>query len=87
MIAKCKAAWAAANAFWASLPHQAQAAITATAGGFIAAFVHTASEGSCYTAVCWKHYAATGIAAALMIARGFYMLPNRSNGNGGAAKK
>jgi hypothetical protein len=72
MIAKCKA-------FWASLPHQAQAAIVAVASGFVAAFVHAASEGNCYTAACWEHYAATGVAAALMVARGFYMLPNRGN--------
>jgi hypothetical protein len=61
---------------WAALPHALQAGLVSFASGFVATFVHAASEGGCYTAPCLKHYAATAVTAGLIALRAFYMIPS-----------
>jgi hypothetical protein len=64
------------KAFWASLPHQLQAIIVMFVSAFFATFVHVASESSCYTGSCLKHYAGTALTAGFVALRVFYMIPS-----------
>lgn len=66
-----------AKQFWASLPHPAQALILAVTTAAGTAFAHAIEEGNCFSTACLKHYAGTAIAAGLVAARAFYMVPNR----------
>jgi hypothetical protein len=67
----------ALQALWASLPHPVQALLLAFGTAAGTTFIHALSEANCYSGACLKHYAATSIAAGLVAARAFYMVPNR----------
>jgi hypothetical protein len=68
--------------FWASLPHQVQAAIVTfgtAAGVTIAHAIEDGTMPSNWPAI--KHLLATAVVSGVAALRLFYMLPNRSNGS------
>ena len=64
------------KAFWAQLPPKLQMLIVCVGSAFITTAGHAFSEQWCFTAYCLKHYAASGVAAAIAAGRAFYMIPN-----------
>lgn len=61
--------------FWASLPHQVQAAIVALVMAFLAAILHAIESGGCLSWVCVKSYLVSAIGVALPSIYVFYMKP------------
>jgi len=70
--------------FWDSLPHQVQCLIFAFVSGFGAATAHAYEDAG--FAMSWgelHHLLPTFIAAGVVAARAYYMVPKGKNGHGG----
>jgi hypothetical protein len=81
LIEKAKAFWASAKALWASLPHQAQAAIIlfgTAAGTTLAKELQARIMGTLsFSVSSLEHDLGMAITAGFIAVRAFYCLPNR----------
>lgn len=67
------------KAFWASLPHQLQAAIMFGGSAVLEAVVHAISEGKIPSTLPeFKHFIGSALATGVAAAYAFYRLPNGS---------